>query len=199
MKRLKKALTVILGVVALLLAVWLFMQLVYCPKGLVNKPALGGPAREREAREICKKHLKIIYGAIMQYKEEWGDFPNLEQISKHLPSKDLLFCPNVSTKEYKKTHESSYIWHVFWRGSEFSPRTELDRKVLEEQKKTGVHSFKDIVRIRGEKAPMVVCSHHTGRRKNPLEPETFVVLRLNGRIDVVKKRPFLDYTFSWQL
>jgi len=188
MKRWKKALAAMLGVVAFLLAVWLFMQLVYCPKGLVNKPVLGGPAREREAIEICKKHLRIIYKAIMQYKEEWGDFPfNLDQISKYLPSKDVLFCPNVSTKEYKKTHVSSYAWIVFWRGTgQISPRSEVERKILEQEKKIEVRSFKDVIKIRGEKAPLVICPHHTGRRRNPLEPKTFVVLRLNGQIEVVK-------------
>jgi len=156
-------------------------------------PATSAAESDEEQKniEICMSHLRQIGIALNKYRQDHdGELPLAlrDLYPKYASSEDIFFCPNDSTVEkYRdvvipeagRPLFSSYIYqHIL--GFEPGALQVGELKVPESK------TFKELYAERGENLPIVVCVHHRGRIR-PLQPELYIVLRLNGKVEKVFK------------
>lgn len=136
----------------------------------------------------CMNNLKQIGIAIKIFEQDHHRLPNdlFELYPNYINTKEILVCPSDPTPWHYNPEEGKFLSYVYHNWGDTPPPKEAEL--------TDWVPWSKALQIRGERFPIVVCPHHGHIPNNPL----FIVLRLNGQVEIVRKKPEQGF-FSWKL
>lgn len=140
-----------------------------------------GPVIEKEHQTVCISNLHQIWSGLMLYKADNGNLPDIPErellSGRYVRNPNIFYCPNDrQLAENRREQRPSYAYAYMGASLLSDPiARELQRQVLNE------------MAVEDGEFPLMVDDNHMFDSQQLLGPQTWIVLRLNGRVDVSHK------------
>ena len=187
MKRQKVVKSVLVGALVILVC----LAVVLVQRRFAQATSAAESSQEQEDIEICMSHLKQIGVALNKYRQDHnGELPlGLRALyPKYVSSEDIFFCSNDPNAEKSRDVVIPEVGRPIYSSYMYQYILGVEPGALQagELKLPPPKLFKELYAERGEELPIVVCDHHQGKPR-PMQPELYLVLRLNGKVEKVFK------------
>ena len=141
-----------------------------------------GPVIEKEHQTICLSNLHQIWGGLMLYKADNGGelpiVPERELLSgRYVRNRNIFYClDDPQLNENRREGRPSYAYAYLGSNSLNDPYSrQLQLRILHE------------MILRDGEYPLMVDDNHMIGSQRLLGPQTWIVLRLNGRVEISHK------------
>ncbi len=141
-----------------------------------------GPVIEKEHQVICLSNLHQIWSGLMLYKaDNGGDLPIVPERElingRYVRDWNIFYCPNdPQLSENRRERRPSYAYAYIGSHSVSDPSA----------RQLQLHILHEMI-IRDGDFPLMVDDNHMIGSQRLLGPQTWIVLRLNGRVEITHK------------